>query len=147
MRVFSLLFLILPFGGPLDWAGPPKTDPPQLQQKGPPPAWVETATRSVWLAFGSYCWTTMCVDMIPPAMRDDIPRIVAKRGVPVRIHLAFAPRTAHVLVLRGGKQTILGLEPKRLLVWRPRVSGVVLVDVRGAQGSAGYLCRIRVSRR
>jgi hypothetical protein len=147
MRLFaSLIVLPLVWAGTAraDWPGRPKADPPRLQQKGPPPAWIETSTRSVWLAYGSYCWTTLCVDMIPPAMRKDIPLVAVRTGNAVRVHLAFVPRTANVVILRGDRPTTLRLRPRQVLVWRPRVSGLALVDVRGAPGSAGYLVRLRL---
>ncbi len=127
-----------------DWPGRPKADPPSLQQKGPPPAWLETRLRSSWLAWGSYCWTTVCADMIPPSMRKDIPTVSVKRGTSVRVHLAFVPLKANIVLLQGERIRTLRLQPKRVLVWRPQVGGLALVDVHAGPGSAGYLIRIRL---
>lgn len=146
MRVLlSLVLLPVAFSssGAVDWPGRPTSAPPKLQQSGPPPAWLETNQRSTWLAFGSYCWTTLCVDMIPPAMRKDLPTVTLSRGSAVRVHLAFIPRSAQALVLRGNKQTTVKLPSSRILLWRPRIGGVVLVDVKTDQGSAGYFFRLR----
>jgi hypothetical protein len=145
MRLLAALITLPLIGtGAPDWAGRPKRDPPRLSQQGPPPAWIETATRSKWLAYGSYCWTTLCVDMIPPAMRKDIPVLAVRAANAVRVHVAFVPRTASVVILRGDRPVTLRLQPRQVLVWRPRVSGLALVDVRGARGSAAYLVRLRV---
>jgi hypothetical protein len=130
--------------GGTDWPGRPKTEPPRLHQKGPPPAWIETHSRSAWLAYGSYCWRTLCVDMIPPAMRKDVPTVSVKRGRLVRIHLAFTPRAAGVLVMRGDRSSSFRLQAERVLTWRPNRAGVALVDVRAQPGSASYLFRLRV---
>src|SRR5712691_5956673 len=114
----ALLSLVGLASARADWPGRPKGDPPRLHQKGPPTAWIETPTRSTWLAYGSYCWTTLCVDMVPPAMRKDIPRVAVKRGDAVRVHLSFAPSTAAVVLLRGDRPRTLRLQAKRVLVWR-----------------------------
>jgi hypothetical protein len=127
-----------------DWPGRPKADPPQLHQDGPPPAWIETSSRSAWLAYGSYCWTTLCVDMIPPAMRKDIPTVSVRRDALVRVHLAFRPSKAQVLVIHGDRTNTYKLRAARVLTWRPRRAGVVLIDARGREGSAAYLLRLRV---
>src|SRR6266508_6281823 len=82
----------------LAWPGRPPVRPPSPPADGaPPPAWVETQTRSNWLAYGSYCWTpsdghAACVDMIPPQSRPELPTVRVARGSTVRIHLAFAER-------------------------------------------------------
>ena len=142
--VSLLLPLALASTGPGGWPGRPRTDPPKLPQAGPPSAWIETRDRSVWLAFGSYCWTTMCVDMIPPGMRKDLPTITIRRGAPVRVHLAFLPRSAQAYVLRRNQQTPVEIQSKSVLDWRPQLSGVVLIDVKDKRGSAGYLFRLRI---
>ncbi len=148
MRGLLLLLTLAPLvsgvGARPDWPGPPTRDPPRLHQDGPPPAWLETSVRSTWLAYGSYCWTTVCADMIPPSMRKDIPTVSVKRGAAVRVHLAFVPLKANIVLLRGQSIHSLRLKPKRVLVWRPQVGGLALVDVRGRPGSAGYLVRIRL---
>lgn len=148
MRSLLLLLTLVPLvsevGARPDWPGPPARDPPKLQQEGPPPAWLETNLRSTWLAFGSYCWTTVCADMIPPSMRKDIPTVSVKRGAPVRVHLAFVPLKANIVLLRDKSIRTLRLQPKRVLVWRPQVDGLALVDVHVGRGSAGYLVRVRL---
>lgn len=148
MRSPLLLLLPVPVisgvGARPDWPGPPACDPPKLHQDGPPPAWLETSLRSTWLAFGSYCWATVCADMIPPSMRKDIPTVSVKRGAAVRVHLAFVPLKANIVLLRGKSTRTLRLQPKRAFVWRPQVGGLALVDVHAGRGSAGYLVRVRL---
>jgi hypothetical protein len=146
MPLFIILVLLLSGcagGARADRPGLPQDDPPRLSQEGPPPAWIETADESRWLAYGSYCWTTLCVDMIPPTMRDDVPVVAIRRGDSVRVHLGFVPRTAGVLVL--DRSRTLPLEPERVLEWRPQnASGVVMIDARSVRGSASYLFTLRV---
>jgi hypothetical protein len=146
MPLFLVLVLLLSGcseGARADRPGLPQDDPPRLSQTGPPPAWIETPDESQWLAYGSYCWTTLCVDMIPPSMRDDVRAVALRTGDALRVHLGFVPRTASVLVLERSRT--FRLEPRRVLEWRPgNARGLVMIDVRGAPGSASYLFRLRV---
>jgi hypothetical protein len=82
------------------WPGPPRSAAPRLQQQGPPPAWVETLSRSKWMAFSSYCWSVssgsvrkaVCADMIPPQSRNDLPTLTVRRGELLRI--LWVPKTS-----------------------------------------------------
>ena len=132
------------------WPGPPRGGPPGLQQLGPPPAWLETAAQSRWMAYSSYCWsrprastrTAVCADMAPPQSREDLPSLAVRRGAVVRIHLSFAPREAHVTLFRALSFKHYVLRPQRVLVWRAAGDGVLSVDVRAAAGSVAYLLRL-----
>ena len=128
--------------GAIAWPGRPPGAPPKLSQPGPPPAWLETATSSRWLAFSGYCWKTRCVDMLPPAGRPDLPSISARRGQLLRFHLRFLPRRADVAVLVGGSVTRYALHPAQTVMWRAAKAGIVTLEVRTASGSAGYLTRL-----
>jgi hypothetical protein len=124
------------------WPGPPASKPPRLQQPGPPPAWIETRTKSTWLAYSSYCWKTTCADFLPPASRTDLPIVRVVRGAAVRIHFAFVPRDARVTLIsaHAGKRTTL--QAARIATWRPSASGVAVVETHAAAGSASYAARV-----
>jgi len=129
-----------------DWPGPPVAAAPRVKgAAGPPPAWLETRTRSLWLAYSSFCWKTTCADYLPPQSRTDLPVIAVHRGAMVRVHFAFAPRQVHATTFVGTTLKHAILAPGRIVTWRPRLTGVVSFDVRGAAGSASYAFRVRVS--
>ena len=124
------------------YAGRPTAPPPKVPgvAAAPPPAWAESGSRSTWAVFGSYCWKTVCADMLPPAGRPDLPVLRAARGALVRLHLGFAPRSAMLTV--GGSKPVV-LHPKgTVLTWRAR-AGIADIAVKAAGGSASYLVRIR----
>ena len=106
----------------------------------PPPAWIETAGGDRWLAFGSFCWKTTCVDFIPPEMRPELPRLTVRRGQTARFHLGFSPRT---LTLTVGTKTFR-LAAKRVAAWRAVNGGIVILNARGKEGSASYVARLRL---
>jgi hypothetical protein len=122
-------------------AARPTSPPPKVTgvKSSPPPAWVEVGTRSVWAAFGSYCWKTACVDMLPPSGRPDLPSIRASRGTIVRLRLAFTPRSATVTIAKVRVPATVRL---RALTWHARV-GIADIHVKGPGGSASYLVRLR----
>ena len=133
------------------WAGPPRSPAPRLTQQGPPPAWVETRTKTSWMAFSSYCWSApagattrkaVCADMIPPQSRTDLPMLSVRRGEVVRIHLAYVPRGVHLTLYRAMSFRHYVLPPRRVLIWRAAGTGVAALDVRAAAGTASYLVRM-----
>ena len=127
------------------WPGPPATKPPDVKgAAGPPPAWLETRTRSLWLAFSSFCWKTTCADYLPPQSRTDLPVVAVRRGAMVRVHFAFAPSQVHATTFVGTTLEHATLRPARTVAWRPTLTGVVTFDVRAASGSASYVARVRV---
>jgi hypothetical protein len=126
------------------WPGRPVAKPPKLSQSGPPPAWIETHTKSSWLAFSSYCWKTTCADYVPPQSRTDLPIVVVRRGARVRIHFAITPSQVHATTFVGTKLKHVTLQRTRTVSWTPTLTGVVSFDVRGASGSASYVARVRV---
>jgi len=129
------------------WPGRPQTNPPRLSEVGPPPAWVETRQRSRWLSFSSYCWRSgtkaICVDMAPVQERTDLGTLRAVRGHALRLHLGFRPREAHLTVYRGFRFTHYRLQPARVMTWRVRAFGVVVLDVKAPAGTASYASRLR----
>lgn len=107
----------------------------------PPPAWIEYGARSRWLAYGSYCCRTACVDMLPPESRPDLPRVKVTPGRMVRVHLGFKSTMASVHVLRAGRAVKLPPTGRRTLSFRAR-RGILIVGERGPRGSAGYIARL-----
>jgi len=127
------------------WPGRPAAQPPHVKgAAGPPAAWLETHTRSLWLAFSSFCWKTTCADYPPPQSRTDLPGVAVRRGAAVRVHFAFAPSQVHATTFVGMKFKHTTLRPARTVSWQPTLTGVVSFDVRGAAGSASYVARVRV---
>ena len=121
----------------------PPGKPPRVSgvKAAPPPAWVEAGSRARWLAYGSYCWVTVCADMLPPATRPDLP-VLPRQGA-FRIHLAFRPSSLRVRILNGARAGPLVKLPARAVVnWRPTGAGVAVIEARGARGSASYVLRI-----
>jgi hypothetical protein len=147
MRLRALILVSgLAVGVPsaLAWAGRPAVPPPKAPNPGaPPPAWIETKTNSAWLAYGSYCWKTTCVNMIPPNSRPDLPMFVTRRGSLLRVHLGFAAKS--VTVSLGNKPVPTTLDAtKRIASWRGTRGGILMVTARAA-GDASYVGRLRVT--
>ena len=128
----------------LAWAGRPAGPPPKPPNPGaPPPAWIETQARSAWLAYGSYCWRTACVDMIPSDSRPDLPTFAVKRGTTLRVHLGFAATS--ITVSLGARTIRPTLDAtKRIASWRAVRGGILTVSARGT-GGASYVARLRVT--
>ena len=126
------------------WPGQPATQPPKLKQPGPPPAWIETATRSRWLAYSSYCWKTTCADFLPPAGRTDLPLLRLTKGGTVRVHFAFLPRDARVTLITAHAGKRFALQAARIVKWRPPASGVAVIEAHATGGSASYVVRIAI---
>jgi len=126
--------------------GPPASPPPEVGGMigvAPPPAWIEYGGRSRWLAYGSYCWRTACVDMLPPQSQPDLPRFKVTPGQTLRVHLAFKPTMASVQVLRAGRGVKLPSTGRRMLSFRAR-RGILIVGASGPRGSANYIARLVV---
>lgn len=120
----------------------PPTAPPNVAgtSSEPPPAWFDGAARPGWFAYSSFCWTTACVSFIPPARRTDLPRVSARVGETLAIHLGFVPKSVLVRVLETNKS--YALVARRDTAWRVRARGLIQVEARAAKGSASYLARI-----
>lgn len=106
----------------------------------PLPAWFDAGGVERWFAYGSFCWTTACVDFIPPTRRTDLPKLSTRPGRTLLIHLRFVPKSVRVRVLATG--SVYPLVAARDTRWRVRGAGVIVVEVRAARGSASYLARV-----
>ena len=127
------------------WPGPPTTKPPKLKQPGPPAAWIETPIRARWLAYSTYCWKTICVDFLPAASRTDLPVVHGQKNQPVRIHFSFLPRDARVTLISAHAGKRFTLKAARVVEWKPATSGVAVIEVHAAGGSASYAARLALS--
>jgi len=154
MRRSALFVLALLTAGPPataalthGWPGRPQSKPPVLAQAGPPPTWLETRQHSRWMSFSSYCWRrggkSLCVDMEPVQMRTDLGVLRAVRGRRLRLHLAFRPSQAHLTVYRGLGFRHYRLSPARVMTWRVRAFGVVVLDIKASNGTASYALRLK----
>lgn len=140
-RVVAFAAILLAILAPIAQAKPGTPPPNVAGTTGePPPAWFTLGARSDWLAYSSFCWTTTCITFLPPARRTDLPKLVAKEGQTLTIHLGFVPRSVLVRVLATNRS--YPLVTRRDPSWRVRGSGVILVEARGAKGSASYAARI-----
>lgn len=123
---------------------PPASAPPQVSGAGtaPPPAWIELPdTPSRWLAYGSYCWRTGCVDFLPPQMRPDLPRARARVGSTVRFHVGFKPSLLRLELVDSGRTYTL--RPARSSAWRVARLGTISLRAKGPPGTVTYVLRIR----
>jgi hypothetical protein len=146
MKVRSLVLVTaLAIGVPaaLAWPGRPASRPPRPPNGGaPPPAWIETQAKSAWLAYGTYCWNTGCVDMIPPQSRPDLPIFGVTRGRTVRVHLGFAAKSISVSLDKTAIRAKLDAT-RRIASWSATRGGILTVSAR-ATGDASYVARLRV---
>lgn len=138
-------------GGADGAARRPTSPPPSTGlYDGPPPAWVETSAGSVWLAFASYCWETVCADAMPPrcgtAHAAEI-EVAPREGLV--FHLGFEP-TAVTLRFFGDPADGSALEGEVLLetrrdpVWEIDRDGPVWLSAAGADGrDASYAACLR----
>jgi hypothetical protein len=143
--VTPLAALSLAVPAALAWPGPPKAPPPPPPQPNgaPPPAWIETQTKSAWLFWGSYCWKTACVDMIPPQTRPGLPVFTANRATTIRVHLGFAAKQASITINGHAVRANLAAT-KRIISWPAGRAGILTVSTRAIAGDASYVARLRV---
>ena len=141
--LFLLVVLAVLAPAALAWPGRPTSPPPTTGTQGaPPPAWIESKTQSAWLLYGSYCWKTSCVDMIPPESRPGLTVFTVTRGARVRIHLGFTAKSASVSVDK--KPVRAKLDPtRRIISFRVSRGGILMASARTASG-ASYVARLRV---
>jgi hypothetical protein len=130
----SLLAVLAPLARALPPGQPPK------RGGGPPPAWLEKPGADRWLAYSTYCWTTMCADYVAPQLRTDLPRVRLTRGTTVRFHLGFRPSSL-TLARIGGRSW--RLPTTAVAGWQAAGPGVYLLEavVRGG-GDASYAFRL-----
>jgi hypothetical protein len=83
--------------------------------------------------------------MPPVQTRADVGAMRVQRRQPIRLHLAFRPRQAHLTVYRGFAFRHYELTPRQVMTWRVRGSGMAVLDVKAAAGTASYVIRLRSS--
>jgi hypothetical protein len=129
----------------LAWPGPPKTatPTPPLPSGSPPPAWIETQAKSAWLFWGTYCWKTTCLNLIPPETRPGLPVFTVKRGQPVRVHVGFVATSASVTIDRRKVRAKLD-SSRHIVSWSAGTAGILTVSARAPAGSPSYVARLRV---
>ena len=114
---------------------------------GAPPAWVESASDSRWLSYGSNCWAAggkaACVDYLPPERRTDLAEISVRGGASVRLHFAFAPKKVQLEPVAAKRAATL--RPARVVTWRPARSMRFVVVALTEGGSATYVGAVRVT--
>jgi hypothetical protein len=121
----------------------PHEPPPEASEQMPPPAWITTRAASRWLAYGSFCWSGLCADMIAPQDRRDIPAVSLGGARNVRLNVAFDPQDLEVFL---DHRRVHGLSPRRRSVTvRVRdVPSLLVLSVRNREfGSATYLAKLR----
>jgi hypothetical protein len=126
--------------GPVSPAGPPGP-PPKRPGEGPPPAWVETETGSIWLAYSTYCWGNTCADFVAPSCSGEqaAPRIELRRGETVRFHLDFDPNEAVLTFFaEGGEPGQVTLDQSRTPTWQADRAGAFTVFGSGDGRDASY---------
>jgi hypothetical protein len=106
----------------------------------PPPAQISGPSGTVRMAYGSYCWTTRCVDKASPELRRDIPQ-VGLGGGQATIQLGFAPTRG--VVVRLGSQVLVRSHRRSVRVDVPR-DGLLEVDAGDRRGSVSYVVRVLV---
>jgi hypothetical protein len=129
-------------GGSTTPAGPSPTVGGTL----PPPAYIEFGEPGHRMARGSSCWTSngasACLDAVAPSKDPNLPELIVTRGSTGRIHLGFAPSSAH-LTIDGIRVPV---QPGRTITFTAHRPGILLLDVREQRGSASYDARIRFAR-
>jgi hypothetical protein len=142
----AVALAVLAFAAPaaLAWPSAPKAPPPTAPSSAaPPPAWIETQAKSAWLYYGSYCWKTMCVDLIPPETRPGLPTFTVARGRIVRVHLRFVATSATVSIDRRKVSSSFNAD-KQILLWSATRAGILTISARAAAGDASYVARLQV---
>lgn len=126
-------------------AGPPG-EPPATEEGGPPPAWIETSSGSAWMAYGSYCWTNVCVDVLHFTCDDtSVPSLEVRPGDPIRFHLAFAPDEADLtLGAPSSRPEVVSVTPARVIEWQGEYDGHLLLFATSEEGDVSYQACVRI---
>jgi hypothetical protein len=124
--------------------GAPAEPPPDAAgtDDGPPPAWIETSGGPAWLARGSFCWESLCVDTALPRCDDgSAPPVQIQAGETVRFHLGFEPTEA-TLSVEGS--TPEALPAARTIEWNANRAGLLLLALRTDVGDASYAACLEI---
>lgn len=120
----------------------PASPAPTLEIAGPPPAWIETESGSLWLAYATFCWAG-CADYRAPVCGDErrAPTIVVRRSEVVRFHLGFEPEGGVALRFFRGRKDVreIHLPSNRTPTWEVERGGPFWIDAaKTGTGSASY---------
>lgn len=129
---------------------PPGCNGPPI---GPPPATVSTSSGTrIRLARGSYCWASersaICVDMLPPEQRTDIPRLQVHAGDTLTFQLGFRPTAASLALVTPDHRQLLGvpLPETETISWQvpadldtPNREMLAMLALGATNGDATYL--------
>jgi hypothetical protein len=123
--------------------GAPTEPPPDASEPdAPPPAWFESSAGKVWLAYGSYCWSGVCLDRVQLSCDDvSTPTAQATQGETARFHLRFKPREV-TLAVENGRPT--RLPARRTIPWGADASGLMQLFVRGEGGDVTYVACLTI---
>lgn len=121
----------------------PDGPPPKLEMAGPPPAWVETAGGSYWLAYSSYCWGSVCADYVTPECGSPhASEVRVSRGEAITFHLDFDPRTVGFRYVDGSEGEPTPMTAERESDWEVKRSGAALLwtTAKGGRDASYALC-------
>jgi len=117
---------------PVEEGAPAEPPPNASEPDAPPPAWFESSAGKVWLAYGSYCWASLCLDQVQASCDDmSTPAAQATAGETVRLHLRFKPTEATLSIENERPQR---LPNKRTIPWDANASGLMQLFVRARGG-------------
>ena len=117
---------------PVEPGAPTEPPPNASEPDAPPPAWFESSAGKVWLAYGSYCWGSICVDKVQASCEDtSTPAAQATQGETVLFHLRFKPAEATLAV--EDRQPVR-LPNRRTIPWGADASGLLQLFVRAKGG-------------
>jgi type IV secretory pathway VirB10-like protein len=121
---------------PVEEGAPTEPPPNASEPSAPPPAWFESSAGKVWLAYGSYCWASLCVDKVQASCEDmSTPAAQATQGETVRFHLRFQPTEA---MLSIEDEQPRRLPNRRTIPWDANASGLLQLFVRAHGGDVTY---------
>ena len=90
----------------------------------------------MWLAYGSYCWASLCVDKLQASCDDmSTPAAQATQVETVRFHLRFKPTETMLAIEDGRPQR---LPNRRTIPWGANASGLMQLFVRAPGGDVTY---------
>ena len=125
---------------------PPTAELPVTESgvESPPPAWIQTASGSQWMDYGTYCWDETCALYVAPSERDDLPVVEVRPGEEVTFHLGFDPAGVE-LSFDPKNPSRIRLRRQRDVTWRVTRGGDLSLSTRSdPHGDAMYHVRLVV---